>query len=112
MSLAHGGRDVFMSIERVEEEMTKPELDASPRMAAGVRLNDKKQQPRMLLIAGRELRLSGPSLEIVMMCDGKHTVSQIAGRLHDLYSKAEPERVTQDLLSYLELLHGQKAIEY
>jgi hypothetical protein len=92
--------------------MSKPELGASPRLAAGVRLNDKNQQPRMLLIAGRELRLSGPSLEIVMMCDGKHTVEQIAAKLQALYAKAEPERVTQDLLKYLELLHGQKAIDY
>jgi hypothetical protein len=92
--------------------MSRPELGASPRLAAGVRLNDKNQQPRMLLIAGQELRLSGPSLEIVTMCDGKHTVEQIAGKLQALYAKAEPEQVTQDVLGYLELLHGRKAIEY
>jgi Coenzyme PQQ synthesis protein D (PqqD) len=92
--------------------MSKPELGAVPQLAAGVRFNDRGQQPRMLLIGGRELRLSGPSLEIVTMCDGTHTVEQIAARLHELYAKAEPERVTQDLLRYLELLHGQKAIEY
>lgn len=92
--------------------MAKPELGMAPRLAPEVRLNDKNQQPRMLLMAGRELRLSGPSLEIVMMCDGKHTVEQIAAKLQALYLKAEPQRVTQDLLDYLELLHGQNAIEY
>lgn len=92
--------------------MSKPELTASPRLAPGVRVNDKNQQPRMLLMTGRELRLSGPSLEIVKMCDGKHNVEQIAEKLHALYAKAEPQRVTQDLLNYLELLHDQKAVEY
>lgn len=92
--------------------MSKPELGALPRLAPGVGLNDKNQQPRMLLMPGRELRLSGPSLEIVAMCDGKHTVEQIAAELQTLYPKAEPHRVTQDLLNYLELLYGQKAIEY
>jgi len=92
--------------------MIKPELTASPRLAPGVRLNEKNQQPRMLLLQGRELRLSGPSLEIVVLCDGKHTVEQIAQKLHTLYAKAEPQRVTQDLLNYLALLHDQRAIEF
>jgi hypothetical protein len=92
--------------------MIKPELTALPRLASGVRLNDQNQQPRMLLIPGRELRLSGPSLEIVLLCDGKHSVQQIAEKLHALYAKAEPQRVTQDLLNYLALLHDQHAIEF
>jgi len=92
--------------------MIKPELTASPRLAPGVRLNEKNQQPRMLLLQGRELRLSGPSLEIVLLCDGNHTVEQIAQKLHTLYAKAEPQRVTQDLLNYLALLHDQRAIEF
>jgi len=92
--------------------MIKPELTALPKLAPGVRLNEKNQQPRMLLMQDRELRLSGPSLEIVSLCDGKHTVEQIAEKLQTLYAKAEPRRVTQDLLNYLALLHDQRAIEY
>jgi hypothetical protein len=92
--------------------MVKPDLHAMPRIAPGVRLNEKNQQPRMLLMAGRELRLSGPSLEIVLLCDGKHTVRQIAEKLQALYAKAEPQRVTDDLLNYLALLHDQRAIEF
>jgi len=92
--------------------MNKPELTALPRLAPGVRLNEKNQQPRMLLVQGKDLRLSGPSLEIVLLCDGQHTVQQIAEKLHILYAKAEPQRVTQDLLNYLALLHDQRAIEY
>ncbi len=91
----------------------KPGLTATPQLARGVRLNEKNQQPRMLLLAaGGELRLSGPSLEIVRLCDGKHTVQQIAEKLHALYAKGEPQRITGDLLSYLELLHNQHAIEF
>jgi len=89
----------------------KPELTAVPRLAAGVRLNENSQ-PRMLLMPERALRLNGPSLEIVQLCDGRHTVQQIAEKLHALYSKAEPERVTNDLLGYLALLHDQRAIDF
>jgi hypothetical protein len=90
----------------------KPELTATPRLTAGVHLNEKSQLPRMLLLPKGALRLGGPSLEIVRLCDGKHTVGQIAEELHALYAKAEPARVTGDLLNYLELLHDQNAIEF
>jgi hypothetical protein len=92
--------------------MEKPDLTALPKLAAGVRLNDKSQLPRKLLAEGREIRLSGPSLEIVNLCDGRHTVQQIAEKLTALYPKAEPQRITQDLLNYLALLHDQRAIEF
>jgi hypothetical protein len=92
--------------------MIKPEMTALPKLAPGVRLNEKNQQPRKLLMQDRELRLSGPSLEIVTLCDGKHTVQQIAEKLQALYAKAEPQRVTQDLLNYLALLHDQRAVEF
>jgi coenzyme PQQ biosynthesis protein PqqD len=90
----------------------KPELTATPRLAPGVRLNDKSQLPRTLLMPERALRLNGPSLEIVQLCDGKHTVQQIAEKLHALYSKAEPQRITDDLLGYLALLHNERAIDF
>lgn len=90
----------------------KPELSATPRLAAGCKLNEKTQVPRQLLTGGAPIRLQGPSLEMVLRCDGKHTVQQIAEDLHKLYAKAEAQRVTDDLLSYLELLHDQKAIEF
>jgi len=90
----------------------KPELSAMPRLAPGVRLNESNLQQRMLLMPERALRLNGPSLEIVQRCDGKHTVQQIAEDLHKLYCKAEPQRITDDLLGYLALLHDQRAIDY
>jgi len=90
----------------------KPELTATPRLAPGVRLNEKSQLPRTLLMPERALRLNGPSLEIVQLCDGNHTVQQIAEKLHALYSKAAPQRITDDLLGYLALLHDQRAIDF
>jgi pyrroloquinoline quinone biosynthesis protein D len=90
----------------------RPGLSATPTLAPGVRLNDKNQQPRTLLMPERALRLNGPSLAIVELCDGSHTVQQIAEKLHVMYSKAEAERITNDLLGYLALLHDQRAIDF
>jgi pyrroloquinoline quinone biosynthesis protein D len=89
-----------------------PELNSFPRLAPGCRLNEKNQQPRTLLMPERVLRLNGPSLEIVERCDGQHTVQQIIVDLQKIYSKAEPQKVEQDILGYLALLQKDRALDF
>lgn len=88
-----------------------PDLQAHPRLAAGCRLGENKQQC-VLLMPERALRLNGPSLAIVERCDGQHTVQQIINDLQRLYSKAEPKKVASDILGYLALLHDKRAIDF
>lgn len=87
------------------------DLNSRPQLAAGVRLGENDNQ-RVLLMPERALRLNGPSLEIVQRCDGQHTVQQIVSELQQIYSKAKPEKVEQDILGYLQLLHSQRAIDF
>jgi len=88
-----------------------PDPNSRPHLAAGCRLGEN-QGNRVLLMPERALRLSGPSLEIVTRCDGKHTIAEIVADLQKLYSKAEPQRVEQDILGYLQLLHDQRALDF
>ncbi len=88
-----------------------PSFDSLPRLAPECRINDKKENPRLLVKGDKSLRILGPSLEIVERCDGHHTVQQIISELQVLYSKAEPQRVEQDVLSYLSLLATQSYVE-
>jgi coenzyme PQQ biosynthesis protein PqqD len=90
----------------------KPEPSSRPRLALGCRLNEKSQQPRVLHMPERVLRLNGPSLEIIERCDGVHTVQQIILELQKLYSKAEPQKVETDILGYLELLNNNRALDF
>jgi len=85
---------------------------SKPRLAAGCRLNGDGKEPRTLLMPERALRLQGPSLEIIERCDGQHTVEQIITDLQKIYSKAAPEKVAQDILGYLKLLHNQRALDF
>jgi pyrroloquinoline quinone biosynthesis protein D len=89
-----------------------PDMNSFPRLAPGCRLNQRNQQPRTLLMPERALRLNGPSLEIVERCDGKHTVQQIVADLQEIYSKAEPQKVEQDILGYLALLQKERALDF
>jgi pyrroloquinoline quinone biosynthesis protein D len=85
--------------------------NSTPRLAAGVRLGESNNQ-KVLLMPERALRLNGPSLEIVQLCDGQHTVAQIIADLQKLYSKAEPQKVESDILGYLQLLQDQRALDF
>lgn len=88
-----------------------PDPNSRPQLRPGVRLGEN-QGHRVLLMPERALRLSGPSLEIVTRCDGKHSVSEIVSQLQKIYSKADPHNVEQDILGYLQLLHDQRALDF
>jgi pyrroloquinoline quinone biosynthesis protein D len=89
-----------------------PDLDNRVQLAAGCRLNEANQQPRVLLMPEKALRLSGPSLQIVERCDGKRTVREIIAELQKIYDKAEPQKVESDILGYLTLLNDQRAVDF
>jgi hypothetical protein len=88
-----------------------PNLSSRPRLAPACRVDQVNEQ-RVLHMPGRDLRLSGPSLEIVSRCDGRHTVQQIISELQKIYSKAQPQKVEEDILGYLKLLHDHHALEF
>ena len=87
-----------------------PELHSKPRLAPGCRVSDAPQNLRVLHMPNRELRLQGPSIEIVELCDGEHTVRQVVEKLHKLYPRAIPQKMQDDILGYLAMLHGQHAL--
>jgi pyrroloquinoline quinone biosynthesis protein D len=89
-----------------------PELTSRPRLAVGCRLNEKNQASRVLHMPERALRLNGPSLEIIERCDGTRTVQEIISELQKIYSKAEPRKVEEDILGYLQRLHDQRALDF
>jgi len=88
-----------------------PDLNSRPRLAPGCRLAENNQQ-RVLLMPERALRLNGPSLQIVERCDGQHTVATILADLQKIYSKADPQKVEQDILGYLTLLQKERALDF
>src|ERR1700737_1362885 len=95
-----------------KDHFMTPDLNSRPRLSAGCRLNDAKQQPRVLLMPEKALRLNGPSLEIGEPCDGRHTVRQIVTQLQKIYDKADPQKVESDILGYLSLLNDQRAMDF
>jgi pyrroloquinoline quinone biosynthesis protein D len=102
----------YEKIANRRQSVPTPQLNSRPQLAAGCRLNNASESPRVLLMPERTLRVSGPSLDIISRCDGKHTVSEIVSALQKLYSKADPKKVESDVLEYLARLHDDQAIEF
>jgi|ERR1700688_2421545 pyrroloquinoline quinone biosynthesis protein D len=94
-----------------DNSLVTPNPQSHPRLAPGCRLAENEQE-HMLMMPERALRLNGPSLEIVQRCDGKHTVREIVNELQQIYSKAKPEKVEQDILGYLKLLNDERALDF
>jgi coenzyme PQQ biosynthesis protein PqqD len=90
----------------------KPGLNAIPKLAPGVRLDERDRQSKFLLMPERVLRLNGSSFEILRLCDGKHTVEGIAEELQAAHPATEPQRITNDLLDYLASLHDERAVDF
>jgi coenzyme PQQ biosynthesis protein PqqD len=82
-----------------------------PQLAPGCRLGENQGQ-KVLLMPERALRLIGPSWEIVNRCDGKNSIAKIVAELQKLYFKAQPKKVEEDILGYLQLLHDQRAMDF
>jgi pyrroloquinoline quinone biosynthesis protein D len=89
-----------------------PNPEKHPRLAPGCRLGENAQHHRTLQMPERALRLNGPSLEIVQRCDGKHTVREIISELQNIYWKADPLKVEQDIHNYLQLLRDERALDF
>src|ERR1700719_1680810 len=109
-----GGRQARsnQSVPARKASVSTPDLNSRPRLAVGCRLNEKGQQSRVLHMPEKALRLNGPSLEIIERCDGRRTFQEIISDLQHLYSKAEPQKVADDILSYLARLHDQRALDF
>jgi pyrroloquinoline quinone biosynthesis protein D len=60
----------------------------------------------------RVFKLNNTSFEIIRLCDGEHTVQQIAEKLQKVYSAAEPQRIADDVFEYLASLRDERAIDF
>ena len=88
-----------------------PDLNSRPQLAVGCRLNDATQQPRVLLMPEKALRLNGPSLEIVERCDGRHTLDDIVRDLKAEFPSVAPERIEAEVATFVERLNKKGALE-
>ena len=86
--------------------------DRKPMLRPGCRLSDSPGQLDMLLIPEGALRLAGPGLKIVELCDGERSIADIVRELQALYPSAPPGQIAEEVAAFLERLRAKSVMEF
>lgn len=85
--------------------------DAVPRLAAGCRMSTAPGQEDMLMIPEGALRLKGPGVGILELCDGQRTVGQIIAELNQRFPGEDTARIGEEVAAFLLRLGARGAME-
>jgi coenzyme PQQ biosynthesis protein PqqD len=90
--------------------MNETDLDKRPTLRPGCRISEQDAEP-LLLIPEGAMKLIGPGLEIVKLCDGARTVHHIIAELDARYTKTEPGRIEREVLVFLNKLCEKRVLD-
>ena len=85
--------------------------DSVPRLAGGCRMSTAPGQEDMLMIPEGALRLKGPGVGILALCDGQRTVAEIIDELSRRFPSEDAARIDAEVSAFLARLSARGAIE-
>ncbi|MGC2108653.1 MAG: pyrroloquinoline quinone biosynthesis peptide chaperone PqqD [Candidatus Korobacteraceae bacterium] len=84
---------------------------SQPRLAPGCRWGTHGEKPVVLYPEGM-IRVEGTGQHILELCDGQRTVQEIVTALSEKYGAGDPEKIMQDVASFLEALQRKRIVDY
>jgi pyrroloquinoline quinone biosynthesis protein D len=84
---------------------------SQPRLAAGCRWGEQGESKVVLFPEGM-IRVKGTGQNILELCDGQRTVQAIVAALSEQYGAADPEKIAQDVSTFLEALQRKRIVDY
>lgn len=91
--------------------MPRPSDSSQPRLAPGCRWGAQGEEKVVLFPEGM-IRVQGTGQDILELCDGQRTIQEIVRVLTERYSGADPEKVREDVSSFLEALQKKRILDY
>jgi len=86
--------------------------ESKPRLTPKARLRlDRRTERMMILFPEKGLELSKTAAEVVRLCDGRHTVTDMVARLLEIYASADRGAVEREVLEFLNALADRCLIE-
>ena len=87
-------------------------LDARPRLASKARLRfDRKTERHMLLYPERGLVLNPTAADVVQLCTGEHTVTEIVDRLAGKYASPR-DTLEREVVSFLGEMSARALVQW
>jgi pyrroloquinoline quinone biosynthesis protein D len=66
----------------------------------------------VLLFPEGMLRFQGPAQYILELCDGHRTLQEIVATLSDRYASSSEQKISEDVLSFLDALQKKRIVDY
>jgi coenzyme PQQ biosynthesis protein PqqD len=89
------------------------EADARPRLAPKARIRfDRRTDRYLLLYPERGLELNPTAADIVRLCTGEHTVTEIAERLAEKYPRQPRPDIEHEMEEFLAVLAERGLVRY
>jgi pyrroloquinoline quinone biosynthesis protein D len=92
--------------------MEQPVSTSRPALKRGCRLSPPSHADSLLFIPEGALRLHGPARRILELCDGQRTLGDLIQQLRSEFPDAEPARMSEEMISFLQRLQEKGAIEF
>jgi coenzyme PQQ biosynthesis protein PqqD len=83
-----------------------------PRLGIGCRVRKDERGDTVLLLPEGILRLRGTAAEIIRLCDGENTFSDILRAMQVQYPSSDPKQIEQETESFLNRLLERRAVDF
>lgn len=83
-----------------------------PRLSIGCRVRKVENGDTILLLPEGVLRLKGSAAEIIQLCDGERTLTDILGAIEAQYRSSDPKQIEQEIESFLNRLFERRAVDF
>lgn len=91
--------------------MPPPNDSSQPRLAPGCRWGGTAEK-RVILFPEGAINLQATGLQVLERCDGQRSFGEIIAELQSQYNTAPPEKIREDISSFLEQLQKKRIVDY
>jgi len=84
---------------------------SKPNLAVGCKWGGTEEAPLVLFPEGA-MKVQSTGLAILALCDGQRMFSEIVEELQRQYFGADPKRIRDDAINFLEQLHEKRIVDY
>ena len=85
---------------------------SQPRLAVGCRIRETENGPATLLVPEGVLQLKGTGIDILRLCDGQRTFSEIVQEMRLRYDAVDPRQMEEEIASFLSRLQQRRVVDF
>ncbi len=87
-------------------------MNLKPTLVRNCRMSESPSQADMLLMPEGVIKIKGTGRDIIALCDGSKTLSEIIVALQSKYPKAPSDQIQSDALEFLNNLRQKRVLDF